>query len=181
MKKLGIKAMVGAMAVVLALPVAGICGKDKNEADCKPGQKVPAAFEKLKALKGTWAGKQKMGDKVQKMTLTYEVSAGGSAVVETIMKGTPHAMTTVYFTQGDRIGMTHYCMLGNHPTMMLKKSDDKSMTFEMEGNQGISSSQERHMHGMTLTFVDPKHIKSEWVCYDNGKKGEGVALSFTKK
>jgi hypothetical protein len=178
MGKFALKGTLVLSSFILAAVSTGVWAHDMAS---MPEKKIPAAFEKLKSLKGTWVGKQKMGAKTEKIVVTYELTAGGSAVVERLFRGTPHEMTSVYYVQGDKVGMTHYCMLGNQPMMTLSKSDDNSMTFEMKGNQGISSSKEPHMHGMTLTWVDAKHIKSQWVEYDNGKQTECVGFTLAKK
>ena len=144
--------------------------------------KTPAAFEKLKGLVGKWSGKQKMGEKNAKITVSYELTAGGSALVERLFQGTPHEMTSVYYTEGNQVCMAHYCMLGNHPIMTLKKSEGNSLTFEMKGTSGISSAKEAHMHGMTLTWVDANHIRSEWTEYVDGKKaGECVGFNLARE
>jgi len=177
MRKQGLKTTILSV-VILAMATMGAWAHDMAS---MPEKKVPEAFEKLKGLKGTWVGKNEMGGKNAKITVTYELTGGGSAVVERLFKGTPHEMTSVYYVQGDKVGMTHYCMLGNQPMMTLTKSDENSLTFEMKGNQGISSSKEAHMHGMTLTWLDSKHIKSQWVEYVDGKQKECVGFTLAKK
>src|SRR5579864_7478541 len=72
-------------------------------------------FEKLKSLVGTWTGTTDMHGKPMEYTVSYELTAGGTAVVEREFVGTPKEMMTVYTPTGTGITATHYCMLGNQP------------------------------------------------------------------
>ncbi len=79
---------------------------------------APAAFERFKALAGEWVAAEdgemaKKGDLVAR----YAVTAGGSAVVETIFPGQAQEMVTVYHADGPDLVLTHYCMEGNQPRM----------------------------------------------------------------
>ena len=65
--------------------------------------------------------------------------------------------------------MTHYCMLGNQPSLVLKKATDETLSFDFDPSCGIDASKEMHMHAMDLTFVDDDTIKQEWVLYIEGK------------
>ena len=50
------------------------------------------------------------GKDAHEATVTYKVTSGGSAVVETIGPGTEHEMVTVIHPDGDDLMLTHYCM-----------------------------------------------------------------------
>ena len=141
--------------------------------------KMPKDFEMLKKLAGNWESTQKTEKGEEKTDVTYELSAGGSIVIEKLSVGTSHEMVTVYHADGDKVAMTHYCMLGNHPTMTLKKVEGKVLTFEYSG--GLKSKMEPHMHTLMITLVDEDHIQQEWVMNDKGKKVHTVNLSLTRK
>jgi hypothetical protein len=144
-------------------------------------------FAKLTQLAGTWEGKMNEGkdkegkDKSEPTTVTYEVTSGGSVVLETISPGTPHEMVTIYHKEGDTLAMTHYCALGNRPHMDLKKADAKSLFFDMDGTNGITSANEPHMHSLKLTMKDNDHLKQEWDFYNEGKKTETSVFNLTRK
>jgi hypothetical protein len=142
--------------------------------------KVSPAFESMKALIGTWEGKTKMDGKEEDVKVTYELTSGGTTIVEKLNPGTPMEMTTVYANNGKKVNATHYCALGNQPQMTLKNSKDNSFVFEMEGTKGISSKNEMHMHGVKLALEGDK-LKEEWTNYKDGKKGETHAFELTKK
>src|SRR5687768_12947493 len=105
--------------MVVALGFASARAEDAP-AKAKP---THAAFEKIKALAGTWVEADKDGKPTDKVVSVVKVTAGGSAVQETIFPGTQMEMVSVYHLDGADLVMTHYCMLGNQPRM---KADPKS-------------------------------------------------------
>lgn len=112
-------------SLCFALPAfAGQESKDHHHAPIK----ISKAFEGMKALVGTWEGTTKMSGKEEPITVTYALTSGGTALVETMGPGSPHEMVTVYATRGDSVNATHFCMLGNQPVMKLKKSSDDEFT-----------------------------------------------------
>src|SRR5262249_52638303 len=72
-----------------------------------------AAFAKLQSLAGNWEGTASDGSKSR---VQYEVIAGNSAVVERFVNdkmGAENAMVTVYYLDGGRLLLQHYCMAKN--------------------------------------------------------------------
>jgi hypothetical protein len=57
---------------------------------------APPALEPLKKLAGTWTGKAGSGDQKMDATVTYKITANGSAVMETLFPDTDHEMVTMY-------------------------------------------------------------------------------------
>ena len=145
-----------------------------------PAPKISANFESLKALVGTWEGTNKMHGKEEKVKVTYELTSGGTAIIEKMMPGTPHEMVSVYSNNGEQVHMTHYCMLGNQPQMKLKRVDGSSFAFEMDGTKGIANKKEMHMHALVITLNGNK-LKEEWTNYKDNKKGEMAIFEYTKK
>ena len=167
---------------ISALTFAGLCfpllaGEEQG----MPKVSMPKEFALLKNLVGTWEGKTDMGNGEKTMEVKYHLTAGGSAVTETLMAGQPGEMESVYYKQGDSLGMTHYCVLGNHPQMNLKKADKKSLEFEMEGVKGIQSGMEPHMHSVKLTMVDSNTLKQDWVHFIDGKSTQTVTFLLHRK
>jgi hypothetical protein len=146
-----------------------------------PAKALPKELESLKKLVGTWQGKAKMGAQEIPVTIVYESTAGGTAVLERLFPGMPHEMTSVYTAEGDKVVMTHYCAAGNHPKMTLKKADAKNLAFEMTGTEGLGSAKETHMHAMSVAWVDADHIRETWTSYENGSKKEDKAFELTRK
>ncbi|HNP27857.1 MAG TPA: hypothetical protein PKK23_02350 [Nitrospirales bacterium] len=112
----------------------------------------------MKQLAGSWEGVMDMGKKSQKVTAHYRVTSGGSAIVETLSEGTPHEMMTVYHDDSQkRVTLPHYCMLENQPKMTLKKSEGKTLEFELVPDSDIDAAHIEHMHAVSIIM--------------NGKKG----------
>src|SRR5438046_4656323 len=92
--------------------------------DDKTGDKAARPnLERLKKLAGTWVAADKDGKPTDQVVSVIKVTAGGSAVQETLFPGQPQEMVSIYHKDGADLVMTHYCMLGNQPRM---KADPKS-------------------------------------------------------
>jgi hypothetical protein len=78
-------------------------------------------------------------------------------------------MVTMYYDRGGKLGMTHYCMLGNRPGMLLKSADGKSLTFDFDPKCGVKAKSEMHMHALTITFQDADTITQDWKMFEDGK------------
>src|SRR5262249_42594043 len=135
----------------------------------------------LKKLVGQWEGKTMMGGKEVPITIRYELTSGGSAILERLFPGTPHEMISVYTADGGSLAMTHYCAMGNHPKMTVKKSDPKSLQFELAGSEGLHSAAEPHMHSLTLAWKDPDHIQEAWVSVESPTKKTDKVFELTRK
>src|SRR3954470_21309091 len=139
----------------------------------EPNTPKPASpeFERMKTLVGTWTGKTDMGQGPIDMTVRYRLLAAGSVLEERVFEGTPNEMVTMYYDQGGKLALTHYCMLGNRPAMALKASDAKSLTFDFDGACcTIDAKKESHMHGLTLRFDDQDTITSSCQSIMDGKE-----------
>ena len=54
-----------------------------------------------------------------KVRVEYRLTAGGSALVETLFPGASRGqMVSMYYDRKGKLAMTHYCMLRNQPGMM---------------------------------------------------------------
>src|SRR3954468_12502941 len=98
----------------VALPL--VAGARGDEAVTKAAP-THAGLEKLKKLAGTWVEADKDGKPTDKVVSVVKVTAGGSAVQETLFPGEPMEMVSVYHLDKGDLVMTHYCVLGNQPRM----------------------------------------------------------------
>lgn len=172
---------VGCLALITAAALGLAAGAQEKHAP-KASSKN-AGFDKIKSLCGEWDVKPGHGDHAApEGTVVYKLTAGDSAVVETLFGGTPHEMVTVYYVDGDDLALTHYCMLGNRPHMRAEKSSgpDK-LVFKCQGGENAKIEHEMHMHQATFTFVDPDHLKTAWVMIDDGKAGEPHTFDLIRK
>src|SRR5882757_1281778 len=123
------------------LLATAVCLKAEEAGKPKQGS---LEYERMKTLVGTWKGKTDMGQGPIDITLQYRLLAGGSVLEERVFSGTPNEMITMYFDQGGKLALTHYCMFGNRPGMLLKSSDAKSITFDLDKTCGINEARESH-------------------------------------
>ena len=125
-----------------------------------PQHPANAGLEKMKKLVGTWVEADKDGKPTDKVVSVIKLTAGGSAIHETLFPGQPHEMISIYTVDGPDLVMTHYCMLGNQPRM---KADPNSpanqLNFQFAGGANLDPKKDKHMHAATLTIVDSDHIE----------------------
>jgi len=136
-----------------------------------PVIKHSAEFERMKSLVGTWSGKVDIGQGPIDFTSQYRLIAAGSVLEERCFMGTPNEMVSMYYDDGGKLAMTHYCMMGNRPAMKVGKSDDKSITFDFDGACcTIDTKKETHMHGITVRFDDANTITTSCKALVNGQE-----------
>jgi hypothetical protein len=165
-------------AVILALTLAASFSSGAADAAAQP----PASpeFERLKTLVGTWKGNADMGQGPIEMTVQYKLLAAGTVLEERVFQGTPNEMVTMYYQQGGKLALTHYCVMGNRPGMLLKTSDPKSITFDFDSTCGIDATKESHMHGLTITFDNPDTITTSCRAFMAGKEVESHATTLKR-
>ncbi len=125
-------------------------------------------FQRMKALVGTWKGNTDMGQGPMEFTVEYRLISGGNALEERIFAGTPKEMVTMYYDRKGKLSMTHYCMIGNRPAMILKSSDAKKISLDFDPKCGVNKA-EMHMHALTITFEDADTITQDWTMFQNGR------------
>ncbi len=117
-----------------------------------------AEFQRMKSLVGTWKGTTDMGQGPIEMTVQYRLLAGGSVLEERVFSGTPQEMVTMYYDKNGKLALTHYCVMGNRPGMLLKSSDANTLKFDFDETCGINPAKESHMHALAITFDDANTI-----------------------
>jgi hypothetical protein len=126
-------------------------------------------FERLKTLVGTWEGTTDIGQGPIDMTVQYRPLAGGSVLEERVFAGTPNEMITMYYEKNGKLALTHYCIMGNRPGMLLKSSDAKTLNFDFDKTCGINVAKESHMHSLTISFEDADTITVSCKAIIDGK------------
>jgi hypothetical protein len=127
------------------------------------GKAASPAFESIKGLAGEWVAAEdgemsKKGDLVAR----YAVTAGGSAVVETVFPGSPHEMVTVYHADGSDLVLTHYCMEGNQPRMRARGASGSRFEFKFDGGTNVDPGRDRHMNSATVELLGRDEIRTVW-------------------
>lgn len=133
-------------------------------------QPASAEFERMKTLVGSWKGMVDIGQGPIEMVSQYRLLAGGSVLEEKCFVGTPNEMTTMYYDKDGKLALTHYCMMGNRPGMLLKSADAKTLKFDFDKSCGINVKKEAHMHALTLRFDDADTITASCKAIMDGKE-----------
>jgi|SRR5215475_4590600 len=148
------------LAGLLAVLAFGTFGANAAGSGGSAGE----AFEKMKALVGDW--ETQTSNMQQKGTLHMELTAGGTALLEKFRmedNGKPVEMITLYYVDGDKLKLTHYCMAGNQPTMAgAYDPEKKTIKFDFAGISNLKSPDSGHMHHALYTFLDNDHFKTNW-------------------
>jgi len=137
-----------------------------------PGTPKPGSpeFERMKALVGTWQGKADIGQGPIDLTVQYRLLASGSVLEERVFAGTPNEMVTMYFDKGGKLALTHFCVMGNRPAMLLQSSDAKTLSFDFDKTCGINPKKESHMHALKISFDDADTITTSCKALMDGKE-----------
>jgi len=169
-------------ASTLALAGAGdpCCDEKKPAVGSK---ETSSRFERLKGLAGDWQiASPKDAAQQGKTAARYHLTAGGSALVETIFPGADMEMVTVYHRDGDQLCLTHYCHLGNQPRMRTTASDaNDELAFEFAGGTNIDPGHDTHMHNALIRFVGPDQLHTEWELFKGGKAAEKYKFDLVRK
>ena len=173
--------LVAAMLATAGALYAGSVPEEKaKEAAAKPVP--PSRLDALKKLSGEWVEVGEDGKPTDKVVAVYRTTAGGNVVEETLFGGTPHEMVTMYYMDKGDLKLTHYCVVGNQPTMKAEKqTDPKTFVFGCDGGTNMKSESDMHMHHATLTLVDDNHISSEWLEYQDGKQVMNASFKLARK
>jgi hypothetical protein len=125
-------------------------------------------FEALKALEGTWEGKNSRG---QALTVSFRLTSGGSALLSEIHGMGAENMVSMIHLDGDRLLMTHYCGAGNQPRMKATLAPDgKSVAFDFVDATNLASPDAGHMRHVVFAMPDAEHHTEEWTFLDHGKE-----------
>lgn len=149
-------------------------GSPGHEEHAKPAAKVastPArrAFDRLKALEGTWRGKSTKGWTDH---ATIQVIAGGSAVVSTsdfdAHKG--QTMVTVFHLDGEKLMLTHYCVAKNQPRLVATtiSEDGANIGFTFLDGANIPTRDTGHMDRAEYRFESSSAFTTRWSWYEKG-------------
>jgi hypothetical protein len=123
------------------------------------------AWDRMKSLVGGWEGKTADGKSV---SATYQLTAGGTALMQ---ESSEDHMVTMFYVEGDRLLLTHYCGIGNQPRMQATISPDgKLIDFQFLDGTNIPTAETGHMHRAVYTLADADHYTEEWTWKQAGKE-----------
>lgn len=137
---------------------------------------VPVAgLEPLSVLSGEWTGTDGEGKTYRAL---YRLTSGGTSLTETLTPADSPAMTTMYYTDGEHMMLTHYCSMNNQPRMRANAYDpaSKMLVFSFVDATNLKTSSDAHMHQVSFEFKDRDHFNQVWVL---SKAGKELPKTFT--
>lgn len=169
------------LAVLLVgMSIAGTTTAGQQAFDAK------AAFDRLAEMSGTWTGDAKGEGEAEEgsghaVKHTFQVSANGSVIMETMNPGTDHEMINMYHLDGDDLVLTHYCAGGNQPRMRIvaEKSTADHFVFDYDGGTNLDPATDPHIHAARITFGDDG-VDSVWIPYGGGEPAGKMAFRLTR-
>jgi hypothetical protein len=121
----------------------------------------------------------KDGKPTDQVVSVVKLTAGGSAVAETLFPGQQMEMMSVYHMDGPDLVMTHYCMLGNQPKMKADpKSPKNQIKWQFAGGTNFDPAKDMHMHEGSVTFIDDDHMEFSGCAWVNGKPAEDHCITM---
>lgn len=145
-------------------------------------RRLSPELQRIKGLAGRWEGttfREREG--TSPAVVTYAVTSGGSAVVETLFPGTTREMTTVYHDDSSgRLIAQHYCNAANQPRLRLSESGSDRLSFVLAPDADIKADLEGHAHALTLTFAADGSIAHDWVNHYLGQPSAERAIQLKK-
>jgi hypothetical protein len=140
------------------------------------------SFDAMKGLAGNWEGSVTVDPPQLDMSdgkpshVSMRVTSRGNALVHEMQEaGTPNDPArydhpvTMFYLDGGRLTLVHYCDAGNRPRMVARPSaDGKSVEFDFSDLSG--GTEYGHMHHAVFTLIDANHHFEDWTYMMPGDK-----------
>ena len=164
---------------VLCVVLLSICATAFAQSDAqKPVAQSEAqkSFDRMKTLAGSWEGRvttdmPQAAAAVEKTPMKVSIRAtsrGNALLHEMTSAGSPDDPITMFYLEGDRLLLTHYCDAGNRPRMAATTSPDgRTVKFDFLDIAG--SNLQQHMQHAAFTFIDADHHTEDWTFMMNDK------------
>jgi hypothetical protein len=171
------------LPLALAFSTLSIAQSDVQKSTDQPAPTAAQmSFTEMKALAGNWEGPVTLDPPQPEMSdgkplrVTMRVTSRGHALVHEMQEaGTPPDPTkydhpvTMFYLDGDRLSLVHYCDAGNRPHMVARKSEGGKRTeFDFVDLSG--GNQHGHMDHVVFIIVDANHHIEDWTYLMPGDK-----------
>lgn len=173
-------------ATLLLFTGAAIAATGEDETNPQR-DRAKAAFERFRSMNGDWVLQSEdeelapVDNAAEPVRSNFRTTAGGSAVLEIEFVGTEKEMVTVYHMDGDDLALTHYCMAGNAPEMVLQPGDDEDvLQFACRGGANIDCATSMHMHSGRFEFLEDGRVHAVWEMVANGEVTYTADLHMTR-
>lgn len=141
-----------------------------------------AQFDLIHSLEGTWTAKGEHDGQTMESETQFHATGAGTTMMETLFKGQPHEMVSMYHVDGGRLMHTHYCAAGNQPRMIALPGGAKGeIAFEFSDATNMPSPNATHMHRMRMVVHDADHVEEWWQGFSNGAKEHEAHFMLTRK
>lgn len=149
------------------------------------------SFTQIKSLAGSWKANVTLDPPMKGMSntvtdVTMRVTSRGNALVHEIYepgKGDDPAHfdhpVTMFYIDGGKLLLTHYCDAGNRPRMSARSSDGKTVEFDFVDVAG--NLKYGHMSHAIFTFIDANHHTEDWTFMMPGDKAMHAHLDLTRQ
>jgi hypothetical protein len=148
-----------------SIAMLSVCALALGQSSEKPVASSDAqrSFDAMKTLAGTWQGQVTTDDPAwatdKPMSLSVRVASHGNALIHELNTGGPEV--TVFYLDGDRLTLLHYCDFGNRPHLAARPSADaKTVEFDLVDAPG--SNQVGHVTHAVFTIVDANRHIEDW-------------------
>jgi hypothetical protein len=141
----------------------------QSPASAQDSSAAQKSFDQLKTLAGIWDGAVTMpmpradpSMPPMHVHVVLRVTSTGNAIHhEMTMEGRPDDPITMFYLDGDRLLVTHYCDAGNRPRFAARVSPD-GKTFDFDFLDVSGPLNYGHMQHVAFTFIDANHHSEEW-------------------
>lgn len=128
------------------------------------------AFDALRALQGVW--QIEVEGKLLGIQMSYDVGSKGSIVTERFGKE-----LSVFYRNGQRVEMVHFCNAGNQPRLRLKEASAPGiLDFEMFAITELSAPDTPHVQEIIYRMLDANTVKLEIVWWPETRGSEKYTL-----
>ncbi|MFK7962116.1 MAG: hypothetical protein AB8G96_16510 [Phycisphaerales bacterium] len=141
----------------------------------------PAAFEMMKQRLGTWYAAGPDGEPTDEIMSEFRLTAGGSAIIETLFPGKPHEMISMYHVEDGRLHMVHYCVLKNRPHLIAHTgSSANELVFQCVPNDPAAKDGAAHMGRGVVRYIGTDRISSDWNKIEAGAVAEAMHFEMIR-
>jgi len=141
--------------------------------------KVSEAFDEMKSLVGVW---QKEAGKSPNFSVSFELIANNSVLVETwLNKGKKHSFT-MYHLDNETLLATHYCPQGNQPRLkLIKNSTVNNLSFSFLDATNLTNVTDSHQHSLGFEFSKDMNKILRKESYVSGKGEDFSELTLIRR
>ena len=169
-----------ATIAVLLFPAAGAASDMSAE----------KAFERLKALAGTWEGSasgegeeaEAEADAAVLVVHKFEVTANGHVLMERMGPDTDYEMVNMYHLDGADLVLTHYCSGGNQPRMKFNTAGStlERLIFDFDGGTNLDTTPS-HIHSAEIRLNGEDRIDSAWKAHEDDKEAGTMTFHLKRR